>query len=163
MALRDWLADAWFWLRSLFGKAPVTSPEAPQTPFRIILTRDTQTEAVTLGVLVCGDLHFQTLELPWLGNQHKVSCIPTGVYQLRLHPWDHEPQTQVYECLNVPNNRSPIDIHPGNSVKDTEGCILVGNHRATMNGAEAITDSRAAFHTMMGYLSPHPNIELEIV
>jgi len=45
--------------------------------------------------------------------------------------------------LNVPGF-SGIRIHPGNTIADTEGCLLPGRLRA----AQRVGDSRAAFDTL---------------
>ncbi len=69
-----------------------------------------------------------TLEEPWQSNQRRVSCIPVGTYLCTPHGW--EPNStkhfkRVWEVRNVPN-RTAILIHAGNTLADTEGCILVG-------------------------------------
>ena len=64
-----------------------------------------------------------SLELPWLENHRNVSCIPSGTYKVTKGF-----SNRFAECFylhNVPG-RSGILIHPGNSVKDTQGCILPG-------------------------------------
>jgi hypothetical protein len=70
------------------------------------------------GVEVC-----RTLEEPWRDNQPKVSCIPPGVYKCAPHNGFHF--RDVWKVENVPG-RSAILIHAGNTLDDTEGCILVG-------------------------------------
>lgn len=65
-----------------------------------------------------------TLELPDLQNEPNISCIPEGIYEYfyRVSPANGE----VLELKNVVN-RTFIQIHVGNWVDDTVGCILVGS------------------------------------
>lgn len=78
----------------------------------------------TLGVMVWqGKTICYTLEEPWRGNARKVSCIPAGIYFCVPHngaKWQN-----VWEVTGVPG-REAILIHAGNTLADTEGCILVG-------------------------------------
>ncbi len=67
------------------------------------------------GFLIC-----YTLELPWKDNQENVSCIPIGIYD--VVPNNAE---KPWRLLNV-QGRTQIDIHAGNFMSDTLGCILVG-------------------------------------
>ena len=120
----------------------------------LLLIRDTFSEKSTIGELFLnGERICDTLENPWVDNQRNVSCIPEGVYPVRLrlpresasrdylhllvqevpnrdfilvHRGNFPSQTQG--CLLVENveNRSYILFHRGNSAKDTRGCILVG-------------------------------------
>jgi hypothetical protein len=67
------------------------------------------------------------LELPWLGNQKNISCIPEGKYICKKYSDQHHPNS--FLLLGV-LNRTEIMIHPGNfgtGIKiDTEGCLLPG-------------------------------------
>lgn len=64
-----------------------------------------------------------TLELPWRFNTPNSSSIPAGVYPtFRGHS---EKFGSCFYLGSVPG-RVGILIHPGNSIKDTKGCILVG-------------------------------------
>jgi hypothetical protein len=80
-----------------------------------------------------------TCEDPWNENKRNISCIPAGVYKVekRISPkYKHH-----WHVLDVPN-RSLILIHQGNTIKDTEGCILVGEVLASSQiGKPAITNS----------------------
>jgi hypothetical protein len=68
------------------------------------------------GILVC-----YTIELPWLGNQQRVSCIPEGEYVLQKR---FSPKFQWHLHLrNVPV-RDLVLIHPANDAKkELLGCI----------------------------------------
>jgi len=79
--------------------------------------------APTRGAIVINGETFCTLERPWLNNKPFMSCIPPGEYEVR---WHKSPSKgECWKLHGVPN-RSEILIHVGNSVDDTEGCILVG-------------------------------------
>lgn len=87
----------------------------------LVLTRTYFPEG-TQGVLKWnGTIVCYTIELPWLGNQKRISCIPEGKYilQKRFSPkfgW------HLY-LMNVPG-RDLILIHPANDAKkDLLGCI----------------------------------------
>ena len=68
------------------------------------------------GTIVC-----YTIELPWLGNQKRISCIPEGEYILQKR---FSPKFQWHLHLkNVPG-RDLILIHPANDAKtELLGCI----------------------------------------
>ena len=83
---------------------------------RIYFPEGTQGILEWNGTIVC-----YTIELPWLGNQRRISCIPEGDYflQLRFSPkfkWH-------FLLMNVPG-RDLILIHPANDAKlELLGCI----------------------------------------
>lgn len=67
-----------------------------------------------------------SLELPWLCNEVNISCIPRGIYKLKL-TFSPRFKRQLWEVLNVPN-RSGIRIHSANIVDELEGCIAPCKH-----------------------------------
>ena len=94
----------------------------------------------TLGALLSPhDLIGYTLELPWKGNQRKISCIPAGFYSVERYS---SPRfKEAFHLCAVPN-RDSILIHMGNTVDDIEGCILVGNQLGELNGKKAVLQSK---------------------
>lgn len=89
---------------------------------RIFRYKRSNTE--TLGVLIVDGHYFcDTLELPWRQNAQNISCIPLGIY-----PVESILSSRHGKCIAVSEvkGRSGILIHAGNTVADTEGCILVG-------------------------------------
>lgn len=79
-----------------------------------------------------------TLEPPFDDNITDMSCINTGIYQAIAH--DTEAHPKVWELENVPG-RSGILIHEGNTIHNTEGCILVGDSIGTVHGLPAVMNS----------------------
>lgn len=94
----------------------------------LLLIRDTFSDLSTLGELFLnGERMCDTLENPWLDNQKNISCIPAGIYDVRLR-LARESATRDYLHLLIQDvpNRDWILFHRGNFPKDTSGCILVG-------------------------------------
>lgn len=71
------------------------------------------------------------------------TAIPAGSYDILLTP------SPRFKCvlpllIDVPGFDG-IRIHPGNTAKDTEGCLLVGENVITTAGVPFLTHSRRAF------------------
>lgn len=89
------------------------------------------------------------------------TCIPRGKY-LVVIDYSQRFKVDLPRLLNVPGFEG-IRIHPGNTVTDTHGCILVGRVRT---GGQ-IQNSRSAFNALFAKLDAAydegEEIELEIV
>ena len=94
----------------------------------LLLIRDTFSKESTIGELfINGERICDTLENPWQDNQRNISCIPEGVYPVRLRlPRESATRDYLHLLVEDVENRSYILFHRGNSAKDTSGCILVG-------------------------------------
>jgi hypothetical protein len=92
----------------------------------LTLTRRECTDTYTGGIIKDDGTHIcYTLELPWKDNEPCVSCIPEGIYQCVWQRWRLPMRIEIQD---VPE-RSLIQIHSGNYLGDTEGCILPGLER----------------------------------
>ena len=139
--------------------------------FSLILERNKSTLHSTTGRLMLLDnknnliVQLQTLERPWIFNERKVSCIPTGTYLVKRHV-----SPKFGQCLKVQDvkGRSDILFHSGNVVNDTLGCILVGlsagsaddsdtamiyNSRKAMAVLLALIDKEVILHIRNGLIS----------
>lgn len=127
------------------------------------LTRDDQNDTRTYGTLTdeTGAVFCQTLELPWLDNAHGVSCIPSGTYRCTKR-WSPKHMTDVFGVDRVPA-RSDIEIHAGNTPKDSLGCILLGTERGAIDGVDAVLHSRIAVGALMAKFHDTISFTLEIV
>lgn len=103
----------------------MTTPISSSGWLQVRLTRVDQTAGGTFGrLLVPGLDPLVTTEDDWMNNQHRVSCIPAGNYELHRSIY-HKHNIEVFEVVPVPG-RSRILIHPGNTEEDSDGCILPG-------------------------------------
>ena len=83
---------------------------------RIYFPEGTQGILEWNGTLIC-----YTIELPWLGNQRRISCIPEGEYILQLR---FSPKFKWHFLLMDVLGRDLILIHPANDAKwELLGCI----------------------------------------
>ena len=90
------------------------------------------------GTLIC-----YTIELPWLGNQRRISCIPEGEYFLQLR---FSPKFKWHFLLIDVPGRDLILIHPANDAKlELLGCIApvtartgIGKGRASRKALEKL-------------------------
>lgn len=94
-----------------------------------------------------------TLEEPWrdadgdgIGDR-KVSRIPAGSYTC-FRRWSNSRKRDVFEVRGV-EGRTAILIHSGNTVADTEGCILLGQREGFLEQEPAVLLSRAAVEALM--------------
>lgn len=100
------------------------------------------------GTIVC-----YTIELPWLGNQKRISCIPEGEYVLQRR---FSPKFQWHlQLKNVPG-RDLILIHPANDAKmELLGCIAaVTQHTGIGKGSssrKAIEKLKTLVYKVMTY------------
>ena len=94
----------------------------------LLLIRDTFSKKSTIGELfINGERICDTLENPWVDNQRNISCIPEGVYPVRLRlPRESATRDYLHLLVQEVPNRDWILFHRGNTAKDTSGCILVG-------------------------------------
>ena len=94
----------------------------------LLLIRNTFSKKSTVGELFLnGERICDTLENPWQDNQRNISCIPEGVYPVRLRlPRESGTRDYLHLLVQEVPNRDWILFHRGNTAKDTSGCILVG-------------------------------------
>ena len=94
----------------------------------LLLIRDTFSKESTIGELFLnGERICDTLENSWQDNQRNISCIPEGVYPVRLRlPRESATRDYLHLLVQEVPNRDWILFHRGNTAKDTSGCILVG-------------------------------------
>ena len=94
----------------------------------LLLIRDTFSKKSTIGELfINGERICDTLENPWVDNQRNISCIPEGIYDVRLRlPRESATRDYIHLLVKDVKDRDYILIHIGNTAKDTSGCILVG-------------------------------------
>ena len=94
-----------------------------------------------------------SLELGWRNNKRNVSCIPTGIYPLKLE-YSPKFKRHLWEAYNVPN-RSECKFHNGVTFKHSNGCFLTGKTAFDLTGdnfADMINtrDALQEFHDAMG-------------
>lgn len=125
----------------------------------VYLNRIKAEKVQTLGELIYkGKVVAKTIELPWLDNNKRISCIPIGKYRVvRRYTAKHG---NHFHVLNVPG-RSYILIHNGNYFKDFLGCIGVGFNHSDLNfdGYLDVTSSKNKMRELINILP----IEFELI
>ena len=93
----------------------------------IILTRTSYLQKGTTGQFLTGSGNpiCLSLERPWKNNEPNVSCVPVGLYEMVIDTRNPgtEKACMVWELRGVVG-RSEIQIHIGNQVSNSLGCIL---------------------------------------
>lgn len=104
-----------------------------------------------------------TLEPPWRDNERDVSCIPAGTYTaVRFPAGEGKRPYDVFKLIGVPD-RDDTEIHIGNTIADTEGCVLLGSNYGVVNGQHGITGSQAAFRRFMDALRGIDSFPLTVI
>jgi hypothetical protein len=99
----------------------------------------------------------QTLELPDNGNAHMISCVPSGVFPL-VYQWSEKHGRDIWHI--IVEGRDNIEVHIGDTIIDTDGCVLVGLKRGPVlctDGVtrDGITQSHGAFDLLYAALAPY--------
>jgi len=118
---------------------------------KLRIIRDKFTDKSTIGKLYvdspyvfCNTLEDVDRRLENGGEKvYGQTCIPRGTYDVVID-YSSRFKKRMPHILNVPQFDG-IRIHPGNTDRDTEGCILVGVTR----GDDFIGDSRLAYNELM--------------
>ena len=94
----------------------------------LLLIRNTFSKKSTVGELFLnGERICDTLENSWQDNQRNISCIPEGVYPVRLRlPRESGTRDYLHLLVQEVPNRDFILVHRGNFPSQTQGCLLVG-------------------------------------
>ena len=100
---------------------------------RLTVVREASHDEGTFGIASFSDKVWHSLELPWRGNQHEISCIPAGLYTAILF-YSTTLQRSVYLLQNV-LGRTGVEIHPANWAGDVNlgwhsdllGCLTLGH------------------------------------
>ena len=94
----------------------------------LLLIRNTFSKESTIGELFLnGEKICDTLENSWQDNQRNISCIPEGVYPVRLRlPRESATRDYLHLLVQEVPNRDFILVHRGNFPSQTQGCLLVG-------------------------------------
>lgn len=136
----------------------MTQAEFDQLPTSAVIDRFDLGSKQALGLfdlLVDGEPVFncKTLELPWLNNKNKVSCIPEGFYEVVKRK---SPAHGL--CFHVKSigkdqveGREWILIHSGNYYTQILGCILVGRLHTDINkdGLKDVTSSKDTLQELL--------------
>jgi hypothetical protein len=110
----------------------------------------TQSKIYVDDVFVCYGLEDRdrALEVLMEAKVYGKTAIPRGSYKTVIS-MSNRFKKLLPELLNVPHFTG-IRIHAGNTIEDTEGCILVGTER-TENGM--VLNSRVAFNALFKMLN----------
>ncbi|WP_395066758.1 DUF5675 family protein [Flavobacterium sp.] len=122
------------------------------------LTRDYFPEG-TNGKLESEGIHVcYTIELPWLHNKKRVSCIPEGTYSLRKR---HSSKFNWHIELKDVTNRVHILFHPANdALKELKGCIAPVT---AFNGIGCGLQSRKAFMKLKSLVYKAIDLEDDVI
>lgn len=116
---------------------------------KVVVERFLFKDDCTVGHLyINGELKGFTMEDAYRTIKIKgITCIPYGTYKVSHRYSPHFSPQCGHEMLWVKDvpGFDYILIHWGNTNKDTEGCLLVGDKLGVLNGTTAILDSRKCF------------------
>ena len=121
---------------------------------RTYFPEGTQGSLVWNGTLVC-----YTIELPWLHNQRRISCIPEGEYVLQRR---FSPKFQWHLHLQNVTGRDLILIHPANNAAtELLGCIApVTRHTGVGRGSSSRKAMEKLKKLVQPYFDQHEEVKI---
>ena len=113
------------------------------------LVREYFPNGVNGALSVNGEGLCHTIELPWRDNQHAISCIPEGRYELAKR---FSPKLRWHLLVKDVPERDIILIHPYNDAeKEAQGCIAPVT---TITGEGKGDNSRIVFEKLKAFVFP---------
>ena len=108
----------------------------------------------TTGVLFNEQLDelCKILELPWLDNVRRKSCIPEGEYRVMAH---QSPKFGACFWVRDVPGRSEILIHPANYTRQLLGCLAPGLDFGDIDG-DGVIDVKSSRKAMDNLLTTLP-------
>lgn len=105
------------------------------------------------GELSTDEFKCYSLENPWKNNEPNISCIPFGLYRIKRD--DYKGRYPNFRIINPPTGRTNIEMHRGNTIRDTRGCILLGTLYRIDNqyNKYLIVDSKDAMDLWMNVMN----------
>lgn len=135
----------------------------------LLITRFKVLDDYSLGMIFVKDEEgmltylAKTLERGWVDNQKNVSCVPKGIYNLKL---EHSPKfnRNLWELYGVPN-RSECKFHSANYWRQLNGCIALGHaHKDIDNDGDVdVTSSRKSLALLHVALQGQSFSQVEII
>jgi len=125
----------------------------------VYIIRDRVGRKQSLGTLLIKNetgkvvFHSHLLELGWLNNQSRVSCVPAGKYILKFE-FSPKFNRKLWEAYGI-SGRSECKFHQANFANELEGCFAPGEARFDLNrdGQKDMVNSKDTleeFHDAMG-------------
>ena len=135
----------------------------------LILRRIHYAKTATTGELSVVDesgrvlVKVSTLELPWMNNSPRVSCIPAGKYRIAFE-YSTAFKRYLWELKDVPG-RSEVKIHAANYTRQLKGCIAPCLSHGDIDGDRIVDglNSANALQKIMDALAPQKDSVIEVL
>jgi hypothetical protein len=110
----------------------------------LVLNRTYHTDGTNGALTINNSFQCYTIELPWVDNLPRRSCIPEGRYELKKR---YSPKFKDHLLVQGVPGRSLVLLHPANdAVKELKGCIAPVS---SLDGAGKGSNSRKAFKKLL--------------
>jgi hypothetical protein len=122
----------------------------------LVLIRTYHTDGTNGTLTINNSFQCYTIELPWVNNLPRRSCIPEGRYELKKR---YSPKFKDHLLVQGVPGRSLVLLHPANdALTELKGCIAPVS---SLDGAGKGSQSRKAFKKLLQLV--YKALELETV
>jgi hypothetical protein len=122
----------------------------------LVLIRTYHTNGTNGTLTINNSFQCYTIELPWVNNLPRRSCIPEGRYELKKR---YSPKFKDHLLVQGVPGRSLVLLHPANdALTELKGCIAPVS---SLDGAGKGSQSRKAFKKLLQLV--YKALELETV
>lgn len=133
---------------------------------KVVLTHTYENNHETIGQWVVSDeekvlFMCATLELPFKGNQRRISRIYKGIFDcIKVGPTRNIPYDHIW--IKDVDGRSGIKVHIVNYVRQLRGCVGVGYRHKDIDGDDQldVTMSKKTLSKLMAILPEQFKLEI---